>query len=388
MIAMTLIATSLFYSCGNANKNSNTPIEDSASSSKVSKNLNRTRPVKDTSLTAFARFISGLNDPHFVFKNTGTLAWKNYSKSNESLWNGLESKLANPIKSWVSHLKKVEPTPKTLFYPFAGGDFYYANLFFPGVDSIIMLGLEPTGSLFNPDQTSDEFINHYYNNLQFSMFFPHKLGFFRTKSMKKDFEKGPLNGTLHTVLFYIARSGYQIANIIFFNLDKNGEMIDLTSAEKAKNENFIGYQIQYFDSTQSLKNLIYISYDVSDGNLKSKPGLMNWLNKKQKINCFFKAASYLMHYDQFSMVRNYVITHATQIIQDDSGVPYKILLAGRYQVNLYGKYTRTINLFKDEFQPDLKDAYEKESREKIPFLIGYNAEFGECNLQHAIKMKK
>lgn len=41
-----------------------------------------------------------------------------------------------------------ENAPKTLLYPFAGGDFFYANLFYPNRDTIIMIGLEPVGTGF------------------------------------------------------------------------------------------------------------------------------------------------------------------------------------------------------------------------------------------------
>jgi hypothetical protein len=54
-------------------------------------------------------------------------------------------------------------------------------------------------------------------------------------------------------------------------------------------------------------------------------------------------------------------------------------------VKLLGRYTRTIPLFGREFQPDLKMAYGKGNIDSLPFLIGYNAQFKECNLQSARK---
>jgi hypothetical protein len=56
-----------------------------------------------------------------------------------------------------------------------------------------------------------------------------------------------------------------------------------------------------------------------------------------------------------------------------------------YDVELLGEYTRTIPLFSNRFQEDLKEAYQSAQPERLPFNIGYNAQYGECNLQLATK---
>lgn len=388
-VAITLCSVLLLTSCGNPSAK-NSSIDSGKKTPKKTQISANTKPLVDSQLNAFARFIAGLPCDYSKIKAHQSSEWKNFAAKNNAMWENLENKLSKPIAQWVTQTKlSVENEPRSLFYPFAGGDFFYANLFFPQHDTLIMIGLEPGGSTFNPDATSTASLNEYYSNLNFSMFFPHKLGFFRTKSMDKDFKKGPLNGTLHTVLFYMSRAGYQIEKLSYFNLDKEGKSIDETSAVAIKNgEKFIGYKINYFkEGDTKARTLYYVSYDASNENLKSNPGLIQWLNGHQRINVFFKAASYLMHYDQFSTIRNYVLNHAVRVFQDDSGLPYKTLLNHQFEVELYGKYTRTINLFKAEFQPELKDAYANKTKASVPFLIGYNAEFGECNLQHAIKKK-
>jgi len=50
-----------------------------------------------------------------------------------------------------------------------------------------------------------------------------------------------------------------------------------------------------------------------------------------------------------------------------------------------GEYTRTIQLFRSRVQQDLKAEYAAKKPAKLPFNIGYNAEFKECNLQSAVK---
>jgi len=343
---------------------------------------------KDSQLTAFSRFIGG-KSYGLSFNSNSSVSWKNYAAGNAKNWSFLDARIGKKIRTWVKDTKpEVENEPATLFYPFAGGDFYYADLFFPNQDTIIMIGLEPCGSIFNPDTANRDTLNKYYSVLQHSMFFPHQLGFFRTKSMKNDFNNALLNGTIHTVLFYLAEAGYDIHYIEYYNLDKDGNPIQITPAAKVGNRKFKSYRVGYSRGGKGqIREVMYFSQDASDGALNAQKGMMAFMNKRNQVVTFYKAASYLMHYDRFSVIRNYVLKHATRILQDDSGIPYKYLISGGFDVKLYGKFTATLNMFKEEFQPDLKEAYEKSTPDSLPFLIGYMAPKKECNLQLAVRKK-
>lgn len=345
--------------------------------------------LTDSQITGFARFISGMNYP-VKYKMNASAAWQNYATGNTKNWDVLDNRIGKKIRNWVSTSKlEISGEPKTLFYPFAGGDFYYPDLFFPNQDTTIMIGLEPCGSIFNPDKEEADTVAKYFKILQHSMFFPHQLGFFRTKSMKDDFNNHLLNGTIHTVLFYMSKAGYDLHYLKFFNLDANGNKIDETDAQPGDTKRYKGYRIGYSKNGKGLvQELVYFSQDASDGGLKSQPGVMAFMNKRGKVVTFYKAASYLMHYDRFSMVRNFATKNSVRLLQDDSGIPYKFLLSNDFDVTLYGKFNNTLNMFKAEFQPDLKEAYATSKADSLPFLIGYTAPRGECNLQLAKKRTK
>jgi hypothetical protein len=337
----------------------------------------------DSSLTHFSRFIAGMQNP---IGRTKSAFWAGYAAANDQKWKTLQDHIGSPIQSWVKQAALEKSTdPKTLFYPFAGGDYYYAHSFFPNADTVIMIGLEPVGSVFDPNVQTDTDLAVYCQNLPNSLFFPHRLGFFRTKSMAVDFRKGLLNGTLHTVLFYLARFDAKIHYLNHFNLDKEGKEVALVNQPK---QSAMAYRIGYsLPGDSQVRTVVYLSYDASNQNLAVNPQLMLWLNRRDKVQTFFKAASYLMHYDAFSTIRSFVSAHTVRLLQDDSGLPYRFMVSNGFDVTLLGAYTRTIALFGREFQPDLKAAYEKAKPATLPFLIGYNAEFKECNLQSARKAK-
>jgi hypothetical protein len=78
------------------------------------------------------------------------------------------------------------------------------------------------------------------------------------------------------------------------------------------------------------------------------------------------------------------------IVQDDSGIPYKYFVDGKWQVQLYGGYKKVIPLFSSRIQPDMVRAYAdttKLTSRYLPFRIGYNVAVGETNLQVLYKKK-
>lgn len=316
--------------------------------------------------------------------------WKNYANQSNEKWNVLNQRIAKPISNWTNQKNYENKSCKTLLYPFAGGDFFYAHLFFPNVDTTIMIGLEPPGYLFNPDTCSATNLNNYLNNLEKSLFYPHKLGFFRTLSMETDFQKGLLNGTIHTCLYYLSKFGNNVHYIKAFNIDENGNISnEVNLGNKAHFKK--GFRIGYSSPADNqVKELIYYTANLSNSGLQTETGekhngLAKYLDAKRNTVSFFKAASYLMYNSYFSTIRNISLNHSKVILQDDSGMPLSALKDGGFEVELLGNYTRTIGLFRHRFQPKMKVMYDSLSPQKLPFTIGYNAEFGECNLQLARK---
>ena len=77
--------------------------------------------------------------------------------------------------------------------------------------------------------------------------------------------------------------------------------------------------------------------------------------------------------------------NSKRILQDDSGVPFSILKSTGFNITVFGEYTRTIQLFRTRVQPDMKAEYAAKKPAKLPYNIGYNAEFKQCNMQSAVK---
>lgn len=335
----------------------------------------------DEKLSAFARYISGVHDVQNDSLEASEF-WKLHAAKTDLRWRLLMQNVGTPIATWVNEKNYIPSNaPKTLLYPFAGGDFFYANLFYPNRDTVIMIGLEPVGSVFDAKTIDAPKLEDYLTTLDRCMFYPHKLGFFRTLSMDDDFAHELMNGTLHTFMFYLARNGFDLHYVEYFNLDAQGNAVAVEAGAEAK-----GLKIGYSNKKdKQVRQLVYLSQDISNTANQKAPGTINYLKHRGDVVSFFKAASYLMYKDYFSDITNVVLGQSKIILQDDSGMPLASMRKGGFNTEVLGEYSKTIDLFSNYFQKDMRAEYEAKKPAKLPFTIGYNAEFGECNLQLGTK---
>jgi hypothetical protein len=389
-ISFAILLGISLMACQNNQAQSSKPTTDSAK--KANPESQVTSPSSTATVEKWNRFCDLLSgDTTQITSNLkNAKIWLNYSRGTNIKWNSLSKRISKPISNWVISSKlEIENEPKTLVYPFAGGDFYYSHMFFPKQDTVIMVGLEPVGYLFDIDTANPVKLEKYLTNLEHSLYYPHKLGFFRTFSMEVDFTKGYLNGTIHTCLYYMAKFGYKIEYIKAFDINETGNTmreVELGTKPHKRAGIKIGFKAK--DGSGNVKELIYISGDLSDKGLTNgnkNTGLYNFLNSRKQIVSFYKAASYLMHKSDFLKIRGLMTRNSKRILQDDSGVPYSVLKSTGFQVTVLGEYTRTIQLFWSRVQKDMKAEYATKKPAKLPFNIGYNAEFNECNLQSAVK---
>jgi hypothetical protein len=362
-------------SCNSKKTESAAAVDSNANVSEVKK------LAVDADLTAFARYIAGVHDANNDSLEQSEF-WKLHAAKTDLRWRLLMQNVGTPISTWVTEKNYLgSKAPKTLLYPFAGGDFYYANLFYPNRDTVIMIGLEPVGGEFGVKEVESAKLEDYLTTLDRCMFYPHKLGFFRTLSMDDDFAHELMNGTFHTFLFYLARNGFDLHYVEYFNVDAQGNSVAVEPGAEAK-----GLKIGYSNkSDKTVKQLVYISQDISNTANQKSPGTINYLKQRGSVVSFFKAASYLMYKDYFSDITNVVLGQSKIILQDDSGMPLAAMKQGGFEAEVLGEYTKTINLFSNYFQKDMREEYVSKKPAKLPFTIGYNAEFGECNLQLGTK---
>lgn len=332
----------------------------------------------DSFYTDIANTIAGLDNNFAKKRKLG----QEYNKHVDVQYAGFQKDKIDPIKNWVNERKLIPDNKKckTLFYPLAGADFAYANAFYKDVDNYILVGLEKPGYLPNFNSFNNTTLENYrsliFNSLGVSM----RSGFFVTKKMKVQFSQKYVNGTIHSLLFYLARSGNKIRKIKHFIINEDASL-RVTEGKEAMASP--GIEIEFLSPENKVKHMFYYSFDLSDNNPKLDH-LFKWVSTFGEHHAMLKAASYLNANSFFKKTRNYILSSSNMLVQDDSGIPYKYFVDGKWEVNLYGVYKRVLPIFRGNLQHDMVAAYKDSTKlvtKDLPFGIGYNTAYGETNIQ-------
>ncbi len=366
------IALSIFaLSCGNNKDNNDSETTDST------KQVVETVKI-DTLLTDIAYLIAGKP----TIKHFDSFQEKEFYVEHKSFvndtWEYVEDSMIMPLRTWLNEENIVEETDTgTLFYPFSGPDFLYANEFYPYCSDYIMLGLEKLGTVANPDSLTEKLQKQYFTGIQKSLRYLNMAGYFVTQHMGSDFSKYTLDGVVHMIMYFMAKTDHQIIAIEYIELNKDGTY-KIVEHKKSK-ETVIGLKIRFCDSQQTEeKSLYYFSIDASDENLETTTELNSFVRSFDDMHAYFKAASYILANPNFNIIRKIVTDKSKKIIQDDTGVPYRYFEEDVFDVKLYGVYSRTLDELKWGYQTDLKRALEENGNQTpLPFKISYNGRFGE-----------
>lgn len=350
----------------------NKPIIDSSSL------IVEEKKITDSSYIYKSRFISGKQSANFDAIQRKNY-YKNYQRNLRQSWNIVTNKNLVNIKKWSKKYPLVKNDGLTLFYPFSGPDFLYANAFFPNAQNYILIGLEKLGTLPDFDKMTDAELTAYLNKLHSSLRYANRAAYFMTKHMIEDFSSPHFNGVIHLISLYLAKTNHTIINIQNVRINHFGQLEEKGSYSSAGD--FVkGINFTVLSPEGKTKNVYYFSADLSDSNLSSRIGLTNFLSKMGKKNVFVKSASYLLHNKAFTIIRDIVLTQSSTIIQDDTGIPFSTLLANGFDVQLFGNYTRTIGIFKNYFQKNLAQALNNKRVSYLPFKLGYNSWQGQMVL--------
>ncbi len=397
LIALFLISLGIFSSCHNntATKDdlkNNTTQTDTIVKDSITKPLTLPASCNNDTLNAMANIISGIKDtvlvPFQYVQNRKD--YQSFHKNFDKRWMTYDSARLTPLRNFkTTEIDKMMKPQKTLFYPFSGPDILYAQTFFPEAEKYIMIGLEPVGSLPNFNQNEKDSLFKYFNKINTSLNAILKFSFFRTASMSQDLKNTEVDGTLHLLFLFLKRTGNSICSAKPITIDSLGSYVYLSSFQDLKKlkANNKGIEIIFTDKNNQTKTLNYFSLNAADGGLKPNKGFTTFLKNMGPMNTYLKGASYLMHKDYFSIVRNIILNQSAQVIQDDSGIAFHYFTENnsKWEYQFYGQYTKPIPMFSAFYQSDLDSMYQHQTTKPLGFGIGYNFRDKNSNFMIATK---
>lgn len=338
-----------------------------------------------------ARFLAGLpgrgTSPFKLLESER--AWREHSRRLDAMFADFRDRRAPQMREFSrSELSRREDLSCPVFYPFSGADALTLLTFFPGRKTYVMAALEPPGRVPAaadvPEAALPRLLPPLASTLQSLL---HK-SFFVTREMDRQLRGQAADGVAQPLLIQLARAGYEITGYEYITLDSRGRPTrrhqDVRRAQGGQNR---GLRLSLLaQDTGRPAELYYFSLNLDDAHLRRNPGFEKFARSLGSMCTMLKATSYMLHDPGFARIRSILLDRSALILQDDTGIPWRMLASGNFEVQLYGSYQKPYGKeFEARLQRDLRAAYEDPRRRVKPlkFRIGYGAGRVASNLQLA-----
>ena len=329
--------------------------------------LCRSAFAADNVADATAKFLAGLpvrDTPLESYVNVP--GWTTHATDLDQAWKQLDQRQLARIRAWAPQaLGAAYQDTAPMYYMFSGPDFLYANAFFPNANTYILCGVEPVGPIPDVTQVPRPALGSALANLRKSLDNVLSFSFFITKNMKVDLRQQQLSGTLPILYVFLARAGCTINTVDLVYLDKSGAFVPPGKGTTP------GVKIVFTGPAAPSQTLYYFTTDLANWALKVNPNFGKFCEQQGMGLTLLKAASYLMHSENFSQVRGYLLAHSKIILQDDSGIPYRYFARNKWDIHFHGRYVGPISRFLKHGQLDLARDNASAAPSPLPFSFGY-----------------
>lgn len=338
-----------------------------------------------------ARFLAGLpgrgTSPFKIHESDP--AWREHSRRLDAMFADFRSRRAPQMREFArSELSRREDLACPVFYPFSGADALTLLSFFPGRKTYVMAALEPPGRVPLAAELHAPSLLRLLPPLASTLESLLHKSFFVTREMDRQLRGQAADGVAQPLLIQLARAGYVITGVEYITLDGRGRPAprhqDVRRAQGGGNR---GLRLDLLaPDTGRPARLYYFSLNLDDAHMRRNAEFVRFASSLGPVCTMLKATSYMLHDSNFSRIRSLILDRSALILQDDTGIPWRLLSAGRFDVQLFGDYEKPYGKsFEFRLQRDLRAAYENPHNRVKPlhFRIGYGAGRVASNLQLA-----
>ena len=334
-------------------------------------------PVHDARLSAAAQLMAGITPPAgdpLVDRLAALDAFREHRQWMREAWAPVRTRL-NAMERWrEQNIRVGEPRTRTLLYPFSGPDFLNAYALFPTHARYVFFALERPSELPDLAQKTPQQFAELLASVREALRDIFERNYFITSYMSRQLTAPRLRGTVPVMAVMMALNNRLIVSVEPVDLFPNLTAAYAEPGAKRPRMPMRGVRMVFLDpATRTTQQLHYFSLDATDRALAFYPEFATWLTSQGPATALVKSASYLLHDKQFLQVRDALLATADTIVQDDTGVPYRVLRQANWSVRLYGEYRKPIPPLTYAYQRDLQESFLKNANAApLPFPFGYH----------------
>jgi hypothetical protein len=328
-----------------------------------------------------ARFLAGMQPSAEspLAALTRDQSWLQHAGFFDRAFGALDRTQLGKIRAWSgAQLRTRRPA---MFYMFSGPDFLYADAFFPAASTYVLAGLEPVGQIPDVLNMPRASIGPSLQNIAGSLHTILNFSFFKTHNMRMELNSGRLGGTVPILYVFLARAGKTVRDAGLVALDQDGvEQPDGPGVKSAAH----GVKIVFTGQDGRTQTLYYFSTNLANDGVGNS-GILKFCERLGAGDSLIKSASYLLHSGKFSKIRDFLLAHSASILQDDSGIPVSDFDRKKWQLQPFGQYLGPVDVFPQNYQPRLRELFQKANPIPMGFGVGYRWRPQESNLLLAVR---
>jgi len=305
---------------------------------------------------------------------------------------------ADQAQAFIAGLRPKD-LPRAVVYPFGGGDLSSALAVYPDATELTTISLEAAGDVRVIDTIKSAKLGDEVDAIGNEIRRLYRSAHSTTKSLQAASHL-ELPGTIMFALAGLAVHGMEPVALRYFDIEPDGSLSYLTGAQlDERAAEFAAKKLgtapprkithYWYEQVSAFANVeivfrprgdagarprIYrhIVANLDDNHMTADDRVLRHLRGKGKVSVVTKAASFLLWYDDFTRIRDYLLHNTAWMISDASGIPPSHAGPAGFEQITYGEFDGPYFVIDDKnTRGEFVKLWKAQPHRDLPFRFGY-----------------
>jgi hypothetical protein len=321
-----------------------------------------------------------------------------HCKEMQEVYKSYKHAWADAAQRFIAELRPKDLT-HTVVYPFGGGDLSSALAVYPDAEELTTISLEAAGDVRVIDTITKAQLATDLDTITTDIRRLYHAAHSTTKSLQEA-SHSVLPGTIMMAMAGLAVHDMEPIALRYFDIESDGTLRYLTNDEldsraadfaaakrgaKApkkvthywyeQDSAFPNVEIQFRprgDEKAAVRTYRHIVANLDDTHMTADDRVLRHLRAKGKVAVMTKAASFLLWYDDFGQVRDYLLKNIAWMISDASGIPPSYADPAGFEQVTYGDFAGPYFVIDNKnTRAEFVKMWKQQPHRDLPFRFGY-----------------